>query len=153
MKQLNAHRKQRGAALVIGLILLVIITLLAVVGMNISNSELQSATSEQTRLRAFQAAETGVERSLSTLFSVSTQSTTAITDVVTPVVNSPTNPSTGLPQDAYQTVRQFKGWSTLSVGNSRNFNSYHFTIVSTGTSARNATAQNTQGAFILNNAY
>ena len=152
MKHRNSHRNQRGAALVIGLILLVIITLLAVVGMNISNSELASATSEQTRLRAFQAAETGVERGLVDLKNASTVSTAPITDPVTPVEGSPVNPATGLPQDAYQTVRQFRGWSTLSKGNSRSFNSYHFTVVSTGTSARNATAQHTQGAFILNNA-
>ena len=152
MKHRNSHRTQRGAALVIGLILLVIITLLAVVGMNISNSELASATSEQTRLRAFQAAETGVERGLVDLKNASTVSTAPITDPVTAVEGSPVNPATGLPQDSYQTVRQFRGWSTLSKGNSRSFNSYHFTVVSTGTSARNATAQNTQGAFILNNA-
>ncbi len=59
--------KQRGAALVIGLILLVVITLLAVVGMNIANTELASATSEQLRLRAFNAAETGLEARLQTL--------------------------------------------------------------------------------------
>ena len=152
MKHQNSHRNQRGAALVIGLILLVIITLLAVVGMNISNSELASATSEQTRLRAFQAAETGVERGLANLNTISTVSTAPVTDPVTAVDSSPVNPSTGVPQDAYQVTSQFRGWSTMSKGNSRNFNSYHFTVVSTGTSARNATAQNTQGAFILNNA-
>ena len=38
-----------------------VITLLAVVGMNIANTELASATSEQLRLRAFNAAETGLE--------------------------------------------------------------------------------------------
>lgn len=153
MKHLNSHRNQRGAALVIGLILLVIITLLAVVGMNISNSELASATSEQVRLRAFQAAETGVERGLIDLKTVSTVSMAPITDPVTPVENSPINPATGLPQDAYQTVRQFRGWSTVSANNSGSINAYHFTVVSTGSSARNAAAQNTQGAFILNNAY
>jgi Tfp pilus assembly protein PilX len=152
MKHHNSHRKQRGAALVIGLILLVIITLLAVVGMNISNSELASATSEQTRLRAFQAAETGVEHGIANLINITTVSTAPITDPVTAVDSSPLNPATGLPQDSYQITSQFRGWSTLSKGNSRSFNSYHFTVVSTGTSARNATAQNTQGAFIMNNA-
>ena len=57
----HTRSRQRGAALVIGLILLVVITLLAVVGMNIANTELASATSEQLRLRAFNAAETGIE--------------------------------------------------------------------------------------------
>ena len=44
-----------------------VITLLAVVGMNIANTELASATSEQLRLRAFNAAETGLEARLQTL--------------------------------------------------------------------------------------
>ncbi len=62
LNMINSQKsRQRGAALIIGLILLAIITLLAVVGMNISNSELASATSEQLRMRAFQAAETGLE--------------------------------------------------------------------------------------------
>ena len=64
------RNKQRGAALVIGLILLVVITLLAVVGMNIANTELASATSEQLRLRAFNAAETGLEATMQTLADV-----------------------------------------------------------------------------------
>ena len=46
MKRTCSKSRERGAALVIGLILLGIITLLAVVGMNISNAELASATSE-----------------------------------------------------------------------------------------------------------
>jgi Tfp pilus assembly protein PilX len=145
-------RRQRGAARGIGMILLAIITLLAVVGMNISNSELASATSEQLRLRAFQAAETGVERGLQNLASVGTASTTPITDAVTPVDNSALNPSTGLAQDNYQTVRQYREWSTFIPNNSRVFNAYHYTVTSTGTSARNATAMHTQGAFIMNNA-
>jgi type IV pilus assembly protein PilX len=71
----HRHSKQRGAALVIGLILLVVITLLAVVGMNIANTELASATSEQLRLRAFNAAETGLEARLQTLRTDATTST------------------------------------------------------------------------------
>ena len=63
----HTQSRQRGAALIIGLILLVVITLLAVVGMNIANTELASATSEQLRLRAFNAAETGLETRLQTL--------------------------------------------------------------------------------------
>ena len=148
----NRNKQQRGAALVIGLILLVIITLLAVVGMNLSNAELASATSEQLRLRAFQAAETGVERGLQNLGSVGTGSFTPIKDPVTPVDASTINKVTGAAQDSYQTERQYRDWSTFIPGNSRTFNAYHYTIVSTGTSARNATAVHTQGAFILNNA-
>jgi len=149
----NPLRQQRGAALVIGMILLAIITLLAVVGMNISNSELASATSEQLRLRAFQAAETGVERGLVDIVQGTVVGTSSSTPVVQPavaVVNSAVNPSTGAAQDQYQTTLQYRGESSFTPGNSQNFIAYHYTVISTGTSARNATAMHTQGAFITN---
>ena len=145
--------KQRGAALVIGLILLVIITLLAVVGMNISNSELASATSEQLRLRAFQAAETGVERGIVDI-QVGTVIGTSITDppvvqATTDVVNSPVNPSNGLAQDRYQNTLQYRGESLFTPNSSAStFTAHHYTVTSTGTSARNAIAVHTQGIFI-----
>ena len=149
----RTRNSQRGAALVIGLILLAIITLLAVVGMNISNSELASATSEQLRLRAFQAAETGVERGLLNIASVGTGSMTPIVDAAAAVEGSATNPATGLAQDNYQTTRQYRDWSNfVPLNSATKFNAYHYTVVSTGTSARNAVAVHTQGAFILNNA-
>jgi Tfp pilus assembly protein PilX len=150
MKTRN-RKSQRGAALVIGLILLAIITLLAVVGMNMSNSELASATSEQLRLRAFQAAETGIERGLQNLGTVGTGSMTPIVDAATAVEGSATNPANGAAQDSYQTTRQYRDWSTFIPNFSRTYNAYHYTVISTGSSARNAVAVHTQGAFIMNN--
>lgn len=149
---MNTRKAQRGAALVIGLILLAVITLLAVVGMNMSNAELASATSEQLRLRAFQAAETGIERALPVVADVGTSTMTPVVDPVTPVVGSALNPANNTAQDSYQTTRQYRDWSTFIPLNSRNFNAYHYTVVSTGRSARNAIAVHTQGAYILNNA-
>jgi Tfp pilus assembly protein PilX len=146
-----SHRRQRGAALVIGLILLAIITLLAVVGMNMSNSELQSATSEQLRLRSFQAAETGVERAFMDLTKdIGTAKGAYTTDPVTAVESSPTNPATGLPQDSYQTIRKYFDESSLVEGASLKVHAFHYTVTSTGTSARNASSQIIQGAYILN---
>src|SRR5688572_28202445 len=58
------RRKQLGAALVVGLLLLLVITLLAISGMNAVSLELIMAGNEQYRQNAFQAAETGIERSL-----------------------------------------------------------------------------------------
>lgn len=146
------RKQQRGAALVIGLILLVIITLLAVVGMNISNSELASATSEQLRLRAFQAAETGVERGIVDV-QIGTGIGTSLTDppwvqATTAVANSTVNPSTGFAQDSYQNTLQYRGESTFTTNNSAGFTAHHYSVVSTGTSARNAIAVHTQGIFI-----
>src|SRR5258706_11270064 len=54
---------ERGAALVIGLILLLMLTLLAVSGMNSASLEFIMAGNEQYRANAFQAAEAGIEQS------------------------------------------------------------------------------------------
>ena len=55
------HKRQRGAALIVGLMMLVIVTLLAVTAVSTSSTELIMAGNEQFRERAFQAAEAGVE--------------------------------------------------------------------------------------------
>ena len=65
MNALVTRRKQSGAALVIGLLLLVVITVLAVSGMNTATTELAIARNDQGYENAFQAAETGLEQSIS----------------------------------------------------------------------------------------
>ena len=52
---------QQGAALVVSLILLVVITVLAISGMNTATTELAMARNDQNYENAFQAAETGLE--------------------------------------------------------------------------------------------
>ena len=56
--------KQSGAALIVGLILLVVITVLAISGMNTATTELAMARNDQNYENAFQAAETGLEQAL-----------------------------------------------------------------------------------------
>ena len=56
--------KQSGAALVVGLMLLVVITILAISGMNTATTELAMARNDQNYEYAFQAAETGLEQAL-----------------------------------------------------------------------------------------
>jgi Tfp pilus assembly protein PilX len=55
---------QRGAALAVALILLVILTLLAVSGMSLATAELAMAGNEQLRRRAADAASSGIERAI-----------------------------------------------------------------------------------------
>ncbi len=57
-------KRQQGAALVIGLILLVVITVLAISGMNTATTEIAMARNDQNYENAFQAAETGLETAL-----------------------------------------------------------------------------------------
>jgi type IV pilus assembly protein PilX len=59
------RKHQNGAALVVGLILLMVITILAISGMNTATTELAMARNDQNYENAFQAAETGLERALS----------------------------------------------------------------------------------------
>ena len=64
---MNNHtilKKQDGAALVVGLILLVVITVLAISGMNTATTELAMARNDQNYENAFQAAETGLALAL-----------------------------------------------------------------------------------------
>jgi type IV pilus assembly protein PilX len=67
MKQtpITSHKRQQGAALVVGLMLLVVITVLAISGMNTATTELALVRNDQAYEDAFQAAETGLETALS----------------------------------------------------------------------------------------
>ena len=56
-----AKTSQRGAALIVGLILLLVLTLLAVSTMRTASVELMMAGNSQARNNAFQLAETGLE--------------------------------------------------------------------------------------------
>ena len=58
------YKKQSGAALIVGLQLLVVITVLAVSGMSTATTELAMARNDQNYENAFQAAETGLEAAL-----------------------------------------------------------------------------------------
>ena len=60
-----SRQRQSGAALVVGLLLLVVITVLAVSGMNTATTELAIARNDQGYENAFQAAETGLEAAIS----------------------------------------------------------------------------------------
>ncbi len=64
MNTMTQFKKQQGAALVVGLILLVVITVLAISGMNTATTELAMARNDQNYENAFQAAETGLENAL-----------------------------------------------------------------------------------------
>src|SRR5689334_21896484 len=146
----HLRNKQSGAALVVGLILLVVITLLAVVGMNIANTELAGATSEHLRMRAFNAAEAGLEQRLQTLGMDATTDHTPIKADPVAVENSPVDPDDE-PTDTYQVTTTYWGeGSMLSRFTVGTFAGFHYSVVSTGRSPRGAVAVHTAGAFIVN---
>jgi type IV pilus assembly protein PilX len=136
-------RHQAGAALVIGLILLMVLTLLAVAGMNSASLEFVMAGNEQYRQNAFQAAETGIEQGI--LTGTFNPGDAAKEKIAGAMPDAPTD------NYAAEIERQMNGAALPALwGNSWNsFATYHFQIVSTGTSVRSANAVNTQGIAVI----
>ena len=127
MKSFSMHRKQNGAALVVGLVLLVVVTVLAVSGMNTATTELAMARNDQNYENAFQAAETGLEQALSqgrfnTLANVNLQQNINANDSVNAVIQF--EDSTLVPDRAF----------SLGVGSG--ISAYHFIATATASSQR-----------------
>jgi type IV pilus assembly protein PilX len=114
------HR-QHGAALVVGLLLLVVITVLAISGMNTAATELAMARNDQAYEDAFQAAETG----LTTALSQGQYATGAMTTIATTVSSYQTIDTTIQFED--DTMVPDKAFS-LGVGSG--ISAYHFLATS-----------------------
>jgi type IV pilus assembly protein PilX len=141
---LRIPARQRGAALAVGLILLLVLTVLAVSGMNTASMELVMAGNEQYRQRAFHASETGVELALADLASVPQ----------TGAVMSRTRNLTGDTDEKSEvtTASQYMGDDLNLPGFSAGkFVGLHYQISSTGKSARNSQSQQFQGAYVIQN--
>lgn len=156
MKHIKHNSRQRGAALIVGLVLLAVITLLAVVGMNISNSELASANSEQIRVRAFQAAETGLEHGVLLLsrkkYDNKVFNWVAAGDTKTydpeDVAGSPQDVDKNA-LDTYTNTLTYRGPGNAP-GFSNKFLAFNFTVLSEGKSVRDTTIRNEIGAYKVN---
>lgn len=135
---LRPMRDQRGAALIVGLVLLFVLTIMTVAGMQASTLELAMAGNTQFEQNAFQAAEAGLERAM------------AGAELVTTVQAAAHDlPGT---EDAAQTTVTWVGATTNLRGGTSlgtGFAAHHFEAVSTGTSARGAMATTRQGFFIV----
>ena len=64
LQSLTIRKRQHGAALVVGLLMLVVITVLAISGMTTATTELAMARNDQAYEDAFQLAERGLEDAL-----------------------------------------------------------------------------------------
>ena len=144
-----AARRQRGAALVVGMMLLMVLTLLAISGMNTATMELQMAGNAQYSENAFQASETGLETALreAKVNGVNTMNLAPEKTLAMPAStidkykiltrHTPENGVTKVPGGGY------------SMGVGKGFNAYHFDITSTGTSSRSATETHVQGFYVV----
>ncbi|MDX1518385.1 MAG: pilus assembly PilX N-terminal domain-containing protein [Woeseiaceae bacterium] len=150
MKHVMIRHRQRGAALIVGLILLVVITVLAISGMNTATTELAMARNHQNYENAFQAAETGLETALAQGF-------------------FPYGTSTALPQyvsdsgHEYVDARiDYEGWTAVpdaafSLGVGTGAVAHHYVAVAQAVSARDpgntsdrdASAVHTQAFYVI----
>ena len=148
MNRINFPGKQNGAALVVGLILMVVITVLAISGMNTATTELAMARNDQNYESAFQAAETGLENALAqgrfnTLINVNLAQTVNANDSVTAIIYF--EDTTLVPDRGF------------SMGVGSGIAAYHFNTVATAkserdpgtTTDRDASAVHTQAFYVV----
>lgn len=149
MRTVVSRNRQSGAALVIGLILLVVITVLAVSGMNTATTELAMARNDQSAENAFQAAETGLELALG-------QPTfpTDTTMTITQNINTYDQVNVGVNFDRETIVTD----QAFSLGVGSGISAYHFVAQANATSERagigsttnrDASAVHTQAFYII----
>ncbi len=144
----NHRDKQTGAALVVGLMLLVVITVLAISGMNTATTELAMARNDQAYEDAFQAAETGIATALSQGQFV-TSGSTALAQIISSHQSIATSidfeDSTMVPDKAF----------SLGVGSG--ISAYHFIATSQAefrrdpgnTTDRDSTATHSQAFYVV----
>lgn len=148
MKTLTPIKQQQGAALVVGLILLVVITVLAISGMNTATTELAMARNDQNYENAFQAAESGIETALST-----GQFNTAVGSSVTYSITSHETVTTSLMFEDSTAVPD----KAFSLGAGSKVSAYHFIATSAAeskrapgsTTDRDSTATHSQAFYIV----
>jgi type IV pilus assembly protein PilX len=129
---------QRGAALIVGLVLLLVMTLLGVAAMRTSTLQLVMAGNSQYSQLAFQAAESGVENEFNAgglTTTLDRDSTYDLGDGTEAETHIEYSTSTAVPAGGY------------SIG--AGFMAHHFEIRSIGTAPRSATSIHRQGLYIV----
>lgn len=140
-------RSQRGVALFVGLILLLVITVLAVAAMTMATSDLRMAANRQFRENAFQAASRGIDVAVITPNLPTTGADVVVASTAVPGSNTdtyeytisfdPESGITGVPSGGY------------SLGTGTGFSAFHFEVQVTGKSARNAEVVQEQGFYVI----
>jgi type IV pilus assembly protein PilX len=144
-KYARRHR-EHGAALAVGLILLVVLTLLAFTGINAATTELAMAGNEQYRKNAAQASGAGIEVGISRLATVPTVSGAAVTRT--------DNFRTGVHAEEFVTTTSFIGDEYgMPQSSLDKFVGLHYQITSSAQALRNTTRRaqdaQTQGVLVV----
>ena len=128
---------QRGAVLVIGLVLLLVLTVLGVAGVATALTEITMAGNVQFQQGAFQAAETGIELALA--LPLDTTQPTALV----PVTALDDGSSTEARRECTATTLVPFGASDEGI------NAWHFDVVAVGSDARNARSTHRQSVYVV----
>ena len=140
---LGSRGDQRGAVLVVGLILLMVITVLGISGMNTATLELTMAGNTQFHQEAFQAADTGIDISIAQrIYSTATPAIVPVTPLDNGTyyteATSTFMENTAVPDDAFS-----MGVNTGSV------QAFHFDILAVGRGPSNAVSTHNQSFYIV----
>jgi type IV pilus assembly protein PilX len=131
-----SRAREHGAALVVGLVMLLVLTLLGVSGMNTATLELVMANNTQAQQTAFQAAETAIDLAVGNGTYVTSVPTNLLSGGSRSVMNCVT--TTPVPDIAF------------SMGApSGSAQAYHFDVVAVGTGPRNAIATHNQSFYVV----
>jgi type IV pilus assembly protein PilX len=148
---LHSGTRQRGAALVVGLLLLVVLTLLAVTGMSTATMELAMAGNTQHSNRAFEAASSVLESELRRTdlapLAAPGQLPAIAANINRAYADGSGNPvSTASARSSYLATTGTAGWQ---LGTSHSFSAHHFESRSDGTAAKGASTSQLQGFYII----
>jgi type IV pilus assembly protein PilX len=149
--------RQQGAALIVGLVLLMALTVLAISTMRSSTMELTMAANAKYRESAFQFAEAGISGAVAAINSGASLPDAVIVDCnavawganvsISPV--DPLHPNQPV-QGTYQTRVCYRGDALPHGFSNEKFKEYHFTVESrSATDQRGAQAQHTLGFYVI----
>ncbi len=151
MSHFHSHRgssaRQRGATLIIGLVLLLVMSILAISTMNSSTFGLAMVGNMQYAETAFQMAETGVE--------VAIDSGPFNPSGTPPIPETAIEDLDGVEIGTYASATDFQlcggmpAGASTSISSEETYSSYHFEITSTGTAERGSTSQHIQDFSLL----
>jgi type IV pilus assembly protein PilX len=149
----SPHRpaRQRGAALVIGLLLLVVLTVLAVSGMSTATMELAMAGNNQHSNRAFEAASSVLESELRRTDLEPLAVPGDLPDIPANVGRAYDDGAgnaiaTANAHTSYLATTGTAGWQ---LGTSHAFSAHHFESRSDGNAAKGASTNQLQGFYII----
>ena len=151
LKGRPAGKRQRGAALVIGLILLLILTVLGVSGLGTASMEVRFADNAKQREYAFQGAESALREELRNGPPIVIAGTEVAGDLVRPVNQYQFAPATSGNAAANVVVSVESRYRDRAPGFGAEFGlveNIHFELAADSTAARGARSRQRQGFYI-----